>query len=235
MRRFALATVLVGSGLVSAVPTPAAAAIVLQAGQVDGFALPADPTSPSSTVQALDGTGVLLGGLIDFDVFADDRSVIHTFQFGGLPELTGATLELRVRSGLAGETASDGVGLAFAEPTTATFLDAVVFSRTFGASVEADPLYPSPDPGLLVSHSWGPGDDETFTLDLANLPLAGGGTLNLLPEIDSRGYVDVFVNDDSGVDYMILTATVVPEPSTILIWSLLCVTFGCVGFWRRKK
>ena len=61
--------------------------------------------------------------------------------------------------------------------------------------------------------------DATFTLDLAVLPLDGGGTIDLIPMLNSNGFVDVFVGDESGTDYFQLTL-VIPEPSTLPLLSL---------------
>ena len=66
-------------------------------------------------------------------------------------------------------------------------------------------------------------------MDLSALPLAGGGTLNLLPELNSNGYLDVVVSDDSAVDYMKLT--VIPEPVTLALLALGGVTL----IKRRQK
>ena len=53
--------------------------------------------------------------------------------------------------------------------------------------------------------------------------------MNLLPELNSNGYLDVVVSDDSAVDYMKLT--VIPEPVTLALLALGGVTL----IKRRQK
>jgi hypothetical protein len=51
-----------------------------------------------------------------------------------------------------------------------------------------------------------------FTLDLAALPLVGGGIRDLLPLLNAHGFIDVNLSDDPAVDYMRLEITTVPLP-----------------------
>ena len=106
---------------------------------------------------------------------------------------------------------TDTIGFYFADGSTSGFPDAA-WSRLFG---DRAPL----GTGFLTSSEWTPGIDATFTLDLAVLPLDGGGTIDLIPMLNSNGFVDVFVGDESGTDYFQLTL-VIPEPSTLPLLSL---------------
>jgi hypothetical protein len=218
---------------------------VFQAGQDDDHASPADPASPSGHLEAvqLAGGGNAYFPFVDFDLTAGlnggsgNTTIGHTF--ADLPNgIISATLQLRVRAGTpdAG-AATDTIELLFVDSADTDFEDALAYLRFFGAFA-GNATY-GPDPGLLQS-SWGPGDDVEFSLNLAALPLAGGGTLNLLPALNSHGFLDVVVEDDSAADYFRLTvetaeASAVPEPTSLLVWSVmgLAGVAGCV--WRRKK
>lgn len=46
---------------------------------------------------------------------------------------------------------------------------------------------------------------ETFTLDLDALPDSSGGTTSILDELNQQGYLDVYVQDDTAVDFLRLT------------------------------
>lgn len=187
-----------------------------QGGLIDGFALPADIASPSpqlvSSYHALAGSSFQ-----DFDLIPNvnggsiDRPIPHTFT--GLPSsIIAATLELRVRGGNA-DVSTDGIILSFVDAATPDYLDDMVYARTFGRFDSSTNLFAS-DPGLLTSGTWSSGHDVTFTLDLANLTTADGGTLNLLPDLNANGFLDVLVGDETGVDYMLLSVTV-REPATL--------------------
>jgi hypothetical protein len=73
-----------------------------------------------------------------------------------------------------------------------------------------------PDATGLVG-SWSGGQVATLVLDLAALPLPGGGTLDLIPQINSLGFIDVNVSDETACDFMRLsidtTATTSVEPT----------------------
>ncbi len=209
--------------------------VVFQAGSVDGFALPADPSSPSAELVAID-PGLVGGPSQDFDLIAGVNGgtgntwVGHTFT--GLPTgVVGATLTLRVRAGINGGVFTDGVMLSFVDASTTSYLDAMVFSRSFGALNQATNHFSNPDPGLLTNDAWSIGDEATFSLDLANLPLADGRTLDLLPELNRHGSLDAIVGDETGVDYMQLTVTV-PEPSAI---ALAGIGVGLLAFCGRRR
>jgi hypothetical protein len=54
--------------------------------------------------------------------------------------------------------------------------------------------------GFVWSHAIRP-----LTLDLAALPLAAGGTTSLIDEIVAAGYLDIYLQDDTAVDYATLS------------------------------
>jgi len=75
----------------------------------------------------------------------------------------------------------------------------------------------------LNGGTWAPGETATFELDLGNLP----GGVNIIDDINSVGYLDVFVLDDTAVDWIQLT---IPAPGTA---SLLFL--GGVAAMRRRR
>lgn len=200
------------------------------AGSLDDFALPPDPTTPSAalvaSVRAFVGPSAPDQLFQDFDWIAGvnggsaNRNVGHTFT--GLPAtIVAASLTLRVRPGAIDETHSDGIILSFVDAPTTSYTAAIVYKRTFGQDPGLPPqpgvIFDAPDPGLLQSTPWARSSPEensavTFTLDLAALPLVTGATLNLIDALNQRGFLDVVVSDETGVDYMYLSLTTRPFP-----------------------
>lgn len=188
---------------------------VFMAGNADNFACPPDPASPSPAAVATlqcNSVGVALQG---FDVGAgfcggaNNTSVAHTFT--GLPaSIAAARLEIPMRASATGNPQTDGILLMFADATTVELADAVVYRRTFGPLTSSGCVFFAEPNGLLGG--WNHNQTATLTLDLERLPLADGGTCNLLPELEQRGFLDVFVGDDTIFDYIRLTVT--PGPST---------------------
>ncbi|NQV25187.1 MAG: VCBS repeat-containing protein [Rhodopirellula sp.] len=142
--------------------------------------------------------------------------------FYGLPsDIVSATLTMRVRAGANGgqpgnaSPAEDQLRIGFAEDEGRQ----VYWQRRFGGSGDGGapiPIdtYPFDEsdpanfrrrfsPGFLQS-SWGTNAEQEFTLDLAALPLEGGGTTSVIDQLITRGYLDVWMSDDTGVDYMTL-------------------------------
>ena len=54
---------------------------------------------------------------------------------------------------------------------------------------------------------------ESMCLDLANLPITGGATTNLLPSLNATHRLDIHVQDDTAVDYVRLWITTCPPCS----------------------
>jgi hypothetical protein len=67
----------------------------------------------------------------------------------------------------------------------------------------APPWFPTSDPGLFGS--WNSGATATVVLDLANLETAAGDTVNILPLVNAKHFLDLTVHDETAVDYARLT------------------------------
>ncbi|MCP5145157.1 MAG: hypothetical protein H6978_10135 [Gammaproteobacteria bacterium] len=209
----------------------------LTAGIEDNFALPSEPATPSAAMlTALQGFAEF-AGVSDFDLNGginngqSNVQVAHTFT--GLPGgIISATLTLSLRAGTDTFAISDGIALSFIQPGQTDYLANIAYSRLFGADGAGSILFDANDPGLLTSGQWVPGSQAMFTLNLAALPLAGGGTLNLLPMLNSFGFLDVNISDDTAVDFMRLEVTPVPLPAAILpmVSGVLLL-----GFKRRRS
>jgi Ca2+-binding RTX toxin-like protein len=113
---------------------------------------------------------------------------------------------MRVRAGNDPSTNTDGVTFSFVESATGDYRDTIVWARTFGPTSGLGEFgFPNLDPGLVQSTTWTAGDDRTFSVDLAVLPLAEGGRLNLLPALNTHRFLDVLVPGETGIDFIRLT------------------------------
>ncbi|MCB9854667.1 MAG: immunoglobulin domain-containing protein [Phycisphaerales bacterium] len=200
-------------------------------GNDDGFALPRDAATPSTSLEdALFNQNPR--DLLDFDMVPNvappdatpNRSVAHTFS--GLPgDLVSATLEFRVQAGGSNQQNAEGtdlirLGFAIGSGAAAEFENqgdnAFFWTRYFGSGNSTEALFTD---GSGQPVPWRLGDERLVTLDLAALPLppqTGGGTTNFLPQINARGYLDFVVSDDSGVDFVRLTG--VRSDGTTVVW-----------------
>ena len=172
--------------------------IVITAGVNDNFALPTEPASPSDDLLLLmdpyGGGNRVLFPHRQFDDVAIDRVFGHTFT--GLPQdmIIAATLEIRMFAGGSDLVSNDAIHLE------RTGINNALSSWGFGLTA----LF-NLKTGQL---EWKAGSDHTFILDLANLPPDGDGTTNIIPFMNVDLTLDVYVQDDTAVDYMILTLTV---------------------------
>ncbi|MCH7883086.1 hypothetical protein IIA95_01565 [Patescibacteria group bacterium] len=171
--------------------------VVITAGVNDDFALPIEQTSPSADLLILmdsyGGGDRVLFPHRQFDDLANNRVFGHTFT--GLPQdIIAATLEIRMFAGGSSLVSNDAIHL---ERTGVN--DAFT---SWGMGLTA--LF-----NLETGHlEWDAGSDYTFILDLANLPPDGQGDTDIIPFMNADHALDVYVQDDTAVDYMILTVTV---------------------------
>lgn len=146
-----------------------------------------EPTDPSAALLAF-VPGCEGSPPTPFDVIPSDRCFKHTLHgcWPWCPEgcgpnacglIVGATLEIRLRAGGA-DASNDSINL-FDGGT-----------HLWGAPISS-----------LAGGTWNPGQTTTITLNLAALPTAPFNILNSLCD----GELGVYVQDDTGVDYMSLT------------------------------
>ena len=189
-----------------------------QAGEIDNFEAPPDPAIPDPQIHALIGNHNLQW----FDQIPGingnpDTQIMHTFN--NLPEnIIGATLEISVMAGtedvVDSGLATDGFDLITVDLKTPS--NYMYYGRDFGPNQPEDYGVDTPiaDPGFLQNTTWSPGDARVFTLDLSALPLIEGGSLNFIPDLNNNKNLTVVVDDETGVDYMLLTietASIVPD------------------------
>lgn len=128
-----------------------------------------------------------------FDESGPDQSFGHTFET--LPDLiSGARLRIRIVGDASGTVSNDTLPL---ETTGA--------APPFSWSIPLRSLVPS----------WDVGAQETLVLNLAALPLASGPrTTNILAFLNDDHALDVYISDDTGVDFIELDAIYCPDAGT---------------------
>ncbi|QSQ13909.1 hypothetical protein JY572_37260 [Myxococcus landrumensis] len=166
--------------LVSVAWGGAAQAQTFTSGVADGFAMPTEPVSPSAGMLAYIAANYGFPGSRAHDDVSADRWFATTFtNLRRNGPICGATLRMTVRN----LGSNDSMGFMFNGP------GGTPLAAGWGASLAS----------LGVAYN----TTGTILLNLAALP--GGG--NLLPTLNAQGFVDVFVQDDSGVDVATLVIT----------------------------
>lgn len=170
------------------------------AGRIDGFGMPPDPAQMS-----LHFAELLLGTystrpMLHFDQVPGVGGLPANCPFGvsigGIPQDTvDAVLWVRLRGG-GTQPETDTISILLAGGEHRSLETAVAWRRSLGPN--------GGDPGLLQSQPWARDDEALVRLPLASLPLADGGTTNLMNLVRVFGAVDVMVEDDTGVDFMVL-------------------------------
>ncbi len=211
-------SILILAGALSACMAGAAAAQPFFAGDEDNFGNPDDFPNDTLVIRPLfdqwlarpGGQNDQLNGGVPrpFDIVPDHHN--ENWQFGytfeNLPTLNaGATLEIRLRAmSDSGFSYNDSINLQYTgDGDSSSFL--------WGTSIAA-----------LDGGAWDFGETAIFTLDLGNL-----GGLDITGDINTAGYLDVFMQDDTSVDWMRLT---VPTPGTASLLAL-----GGVMAMRRRR
>ena len=161
----------------------------------DNFAGP-EPASPSPglvmRLQAAGGTN-----LKRFDDCTPNTTFAHTF--ANLPScIVEATLTIRVRACNPSAT-NDSFGLSFTTPS------GTLVPLIWGATAWGRYLGNGNSGGVgLCNTNWTTGAERLIVLDLAHLPNANGSTTDLLWALNSNGYLDLILKEDSAIDYAIL-------------------------------
>jgi ferredoxin len=153
-----------------------------EAGRDDSFASPADPVTQSPGLATY--VANIPRSVKSFDQCIEDTHwFAHTFK--NLPgNIVGATLEIRMRPGCCADSANDTISLL----------------HTGGPTFAWSSLIPG----------WaGGGPAATFVYDLCALPTATG-TVSILPQLNTKKFLDIMVQDDTCVDYARLCITVCP-------------------------
>jgi len=197
-----LAINLIG-GFLAGMVRPSQASHVISGGSDDYFVLPTEDAVPGPDLARV--FSELSIATQEFDVTpgingSGDLQVAHTlFDLAGV---TAARLQFRIRGGAWPGVENDGVILSFVDQNTTTYCGnpEIVYARTFGP-FSGSVCFPGPDPTGLVGF-WSSGSETFVELDLGALPLLTGGTLNLLPEIAAKGFLDVTISDETGADFI---------------------------------
>ena len=139
-------------------------------------------SNPSTLLLSNYLNGCSAGVQTGFDVFTDNRCFGHTF-IGcfqqGKCDVKSAKLDICMQAAQVPLTNTDGMMLG----------------------VNGVPLWVISLP-VLNGGTWNPGETLCTTLDLSNLPNGGS---NILGIVSATGHLDVGVQDDSAVDYLILS------------------------------
>jgi hypothetical protein len=152
--------------------------IELTAGEEDAFGPDSDPpASPSPTLQALFGPGE-----VGFDYPGANEKFIHTFEWEDCGNITGACLEVRLRS----------LGDVFTNDRFSLLFSGANYSISYK-------IWENTTPSVQT---------ETILLDLSGLPAADtlitattSGSVDLLPMLNNNDYLDLYIQDDTSVDY----------------------------------
>ncbi len=183
---------------------------VLLGGVPDDFQGGADPSFPSAQAESL-----VTWPLQDFDQSyhinggAQNTSTLHTFS--GIPiPIVAATLRVHLKaSEWSSGLETDNVSVLFVEPSD-TILPPRYISEFFADAIG----------------SWASKDTATITYDLSAFPLNGGGTVNLIPEINQHGFIDINIGDETATDFAELTVSKAPNCSPLASMHKISSTTG---------
>lgn len=163
-------------------------------GVIDNFAIQGPPESPSPSPDLLTWFHTYYGPTVrDYDATNSDQNFAHTFT-NLVPQpghfLAGGTLTLAVRC----PQSNDAMSLRFTDLSLPSGYDPQIWVQYFY--------------GAPLNVPCNPATTSTFTLDLNNLPPSlppGPPSLtSVLSGITPHGFLDVTVQDDTGIDYLAL-------------------------------
>ncbi len=167
------------------VPDECESVLDILGGEIDDCALPLDDAQPGSELLAYFAT--LTNDIREFDDASGDKLFGHTFE--GLSGVLGSIeLEIHLK--------------AVTECCYGPQNDIIALQR--GASGFSWSRRIGTEPGIpgLLNHEWDYGSDDVILLDLTQLPMVDGTTIDLRSQIQADGRLDVYVQDDTGVDYI---------------------------------
>ncbi len=134
----------------------------------------------------------------DFDGKETNQVFTNTFALPLSEKIQSAQLEFRLRA-LGDYSENDAVGIIFADNAGIQDPSASGWWR-----IGTEPGVSAP---VLSDTLWTIGSTKTFTVNLAD---------NLINAMNQKGFLDIFVQDDTAVDYITLKVETVPEPTTSL-------------------
>jgi hypothetical protein len=164
---------------------PSGGVVVIAVGQADDFAEPFESVFPDSNMTRFIATvwNVPLRFLDDMSI---NKAMGHTFTWTPF-ELVGAELEIHVRA-LGDIPENDRLTLELNDKFFEGETERARWTTTLA---------------ILTQTAWAGGEDTTLVLDLGHLPVDLYGRTSVLSYMED-GNLDVEVQDDTGVDYMIL-------------------------------
>lgn len=178
---------------------------VIPAGVADDFAPPSEPTTPSWEFLAYMQQHWPQPPNRQFDDLGADYTLIHTFT-GWSGSVCGATLEIRLAASSSSLSSNDSVRLAWVGG------DDLFHAFLYWVEIR------------IVTGTWEPGSVATITLDLAELPPYEDFPTNILDRL-ADGSLELAVEDDTAVDYAVLTVCQCPVPVEAGSWGRVKKTY----------
>ncbi|GIU71644.1 MAG: hypothetical protein KatS3mg003_1123 [Candidatus Nitrosocaldaceae archaeon] len=167
---------------------------IFEAGIEDNFTNGTEQASPSPALAVF--LANYPSGTRNFDDLTNNRVFGHTFS--NLPDnIVAATLEMAFRAGTA-ETFNDSFALDFSNNTQFAYASSLA---------------------NIHGGSWNDNDSTSIILDLANLPISGSYPTDILASINEDHALDIYIQDDTGIDFARLTVTscIIPDEVEELI------------------
>ena len=165
--------------------------VIVMGGVNDNF-IGVEAASPSVNLQAR----LSSRDLRNFDEAVADGWLGHSF--AGLPSyIAEAKLRIKLRADL-GVPENDTIQLLFTGPGGSA--QPQEWNRRIGSGFDATP-------GLLPT-SWSLGAETELVLNLGRLTNANASVTDLLPQLRNLRFLDVIVQDDTLVDYVVLELTI---------------------------
>lgn len=180
-----LVVLALAAGNAHAINCQSGTSMVITVGNADDFAPPLEPVYPDVNLARFIATvwNIPLRYLDDMEI---NESMGHTFQWVACP-IAAAELEIRVRS-LGDVSSNDRLSLEFNDKYFEGESEVWRWTTTFE---------------ILSQNGWYEGKDTTLVFDLDNLPVDLYGRTSVLAYMND-GNLDVEVQDDTAVDYIIL-------------------------------